>query len=330
MTTLANKIKSGHYVGVDVSATSFLAYCRIQGTDKFSNDAEGFVLFQKWIHPSSTVVVESAGPYHFHLTHQLHKWGIRVSAVNALSVRRFCQMKLKHTKTDRKDAQAIYEFASLMKPARWIPPSKHLQKLQQMQSSMDLISKHLNSTKSALLAFNYYPDPNSIARNALEQMMHLQQAQIALLEKKTATLTQRHYQTAYKSLLSIPGVGPKTAVLLILKTDGFRRFKNAKQVVSFAGLAPAVYQSGTSVNARQRITKKGSPDIRKYLYMCALIAIKVNDPCKEMYLRMKEKGKPGRVALIAVCNKLLKQAFAIVKSRSTFNNAFVSILTKKD
>lgn len=64
--------------------------------------------------------------------------------------------------------------------------------------------------------------------------------------------------------------------------------------------------------------------------MCALIAIRVNDPCKEMYLRMKEKGKPGRVALIAVCNKLLKQAFAIVKSRSTFNNAFISIRTQKD
>ncbi|MGI4740528.1 MAG: hypothetical protein ACRYG7_35600 [Janthinobacterium lividum] len=62
------------------------------------------------------------------------------------------------------------------------------------------------------------------------------------------------------------------------------------------------------------ITKMGGGLIRGKLSMCSFAAIKFNAPCKALYDRLVAKGKNGKLALIAVCNKLLKQAFAIVKS----------------
>lgn len=63
--------------------------------------------------------------------------------------------------------------------------------------------------------------------------------------------------------------------------------------------------------------------------MCSMSAIKYNKACKELYNRLKSKGKNGKVALIAVCNKLLKQAFAIAKSETVYDENYYSELSNK-
>lgn len=102
--------------------------------------------------------------------------------------------------------------------------------------------------------------------------------------------------------------------MLIIATDGFGMFENYKQVISYFGLAPRIYESGTSVKGKGHICKMGMGQMRKVLYMAATSAIRCNKACKELYDRLRTKGKPYRVALIAAVNKLIKQAFAIAKS----------------
>lgn len=98
--------------------------------------------------------------------------------------------------------------------------------------------------------------------------------------------------------------------------------KNYRQLISYAGLSPREYSSGSSIKAKARICKQGGKTLRNILYMCAMNAIKTNNTCKQLYERLITKGKNGKLALIAVCNKLLKQVFAVASNQTMFNNNY--------
>ena len=127
---------------------------------------------------------------------------------------------------------------------------------------------------------------------------------------------------------SIPGIGDKTAIMLVVLTDGFERFTSAKELCSYTGLTPIIKQSGSSVKGRPRISKIGNQKLRNLLFMCSFNACKYNKACKAIYERIVAKGKSKKLALIAVCNKLLKQAFAIAKSGLIYDDSYKSTLVK--
>ena len=85
-------------------------------------------------------------------------------------------------------------------------------------------------------------------------------------------------------------------------------------------------ETGSSVRGRSRISKMGNQKLRNLLFLCSFSACKYNKGCREIYERIVAKGKSKKLALIAVCNKLLKQAFAIVKSGLPYDADFVSVL----
>ncbi|WP_415192276.1 transposase [Psychroserpens sp.] len=97
---------------------------------------------------------------------------------------------------------------------------------------------------------------------------------------------------------------------------------------SYAGLTLVVRQSGSSVKGRPRISKMGNQKLKNLLFMCSFTACKYNKACRALYERIVVKGKRKILALIAVCNKLLKQAFAIARSGLIFDNEYKSTLAK--
>ena len=115
--------------------------------------------------------------------------------------------------------------------------------------------------------------------------------------------------------------------MLLVFTDGFNRFNSSKQLCSYAGITPLIRQSGSSVKGRPRISKMGNPKLRKLLFMCSFNACKYNKACKALFDRIVAKGKSKKLALIAVCNKLLKQAFAVVKNRLPYHANYRSTIT---
>ena len=84
----------------------------------------------------------------------------------------------------------------------------------------------------------------------------------------------------------------------------------------------------SSVKGRSRISKMGNPKLRNLLFMCSFNACKYNKACKALFDRIVAKGKSKKLALIAVCNKLLKQAFAIVKNGIPYDNEYRGTLVK--
>jgi transposase len=306
------------YVGVDISKQTFDAFNDELGSRQFSNDSAGFKLFKKWMGPSVRVVMEASGPYYLRLAHDLYSANIPVSVINPLVIRRFCQMNLQRAKTDKKDAASIAQFAQLTNPSSWSPAPEYLRQLLQMQSVMEQLSRQQTSTLNAMEALKQHPLIEKKAQNALSKVAQMQKEQIAQLEKEIMELTKQHYQTEFTSLTSIPGIGKKTAMLLILVTDGFTRFNNIKQLVAYTGIAPRIFQSGKTINKKPKISKLGMADLRRSLYMCSLRAIEQNEACKNLYQRLRQKGKAAKVALIAVCHKLLRQAFALVKNKTEY------------
>ena len=150
--------------------------------------------------------------------------------------------------------------------------------------------------------------------------------EIEVLEIALLDNVKKEYQESLTLLTSIPGIGTKTALMLLVFTDGLQRFESAKELCSYAGLTPVIRQSGSSVNARSRISKMGNAKLRNLLFMCSFNACKYNRACKALYDRIVAKGKSKKLALIAVCNKLLKQAFAIIKNGLPYDEHYKSTL----
>lgn len=113
--------------------------------------------------------------------------------------------------------------------------------------------------------------------------------------------------------------------MLIVFTQGFKTTYNHRQLIGFAGLSPTGYSSGTSIHGKNQICKRGGKHLRDVLCMCAMNAIKTNVACKALYERLRARGKTGKQGLIAVCNKLLKQAFAVAKNNTTYQPNYCSV-----
>lgn len=127
-------------------------------------------------------------------------------------------------------------------------------------------------------------------------------------------IDQDHERDLFTRIKSIPGLGRKTAILLIVATNGFKDFESSKQVSSYFGLAPHERSSGSSVKGKAHIGKNGHPLVRNHLFLCSFTACMYNPQCKALFERIVAKGKSKKLALVAVSNKLIKQAFAIAKS----------------
>ena len=125
-----------------------------------------------------------------------------------------------------------------------------------------------------------------------------------------------------KLVRSVVGIGKRATAILIVSTQGFKHTATYQQLISYAGLSPKEYSSGSSIRGKVRICKQRGSAMRHTLYMCALNAKETNGACKELFDRLVAKGKNKKLAVIAVANKLLKQVFGVVKTQTLFDRNF--------
>ena len=220
-------------------------------------------------------------------------------------------MRLIRAKTDRKDAVMIYKYGEIEELKQWEAPQKYIVELKQLFTSIDLMLKHRTGYKNQLEAYAQLKYNNNKNNSAIELQVEQLNNTIKELEAEAEALVLKNAKVLYGKLKTIPSIGPKSAMLLIAITNEFKNFENSKQLASYIGICPRIYQSGTSVNGKGKICKMGMGQMRKILYMASLTASRHNLGCKEMFNRLVENGKPKKVALVAVMNKLVKQAFAI-------------------
>jgi transposase len=234
--------------------------------------------------------------------------------LNPLIIRRFIQMHLGKSKTDRKDAHWLLRYGQQQALTRWQPAESVLVECRQVEQVSEQLLKQKTMVSNSLEALERQPVISPLAQQRLQQTWQRLDDQVQALEAEWLTVLATRFQHEMALLRSIPGSGRKTAGLLLLFAGDFTRFDNYRQLIAQAGLSPREYTSGTRVRGNVRLTKMGGALIRGKLFLCRFAARTCNAACKTLYDRLVAKGKNGKLALMAVCNKLLKQAFAIVKS----------------
>lgn len=310
------------WIGIDVSKLTLDVCWFIQGQPTFlkvPNGPAGFGALLSKLPESAHLVMEATGAYYLRLAHFFMEKGVPLSVLNPLTIKRYGQMKLARAKTDKYDAALIAQFGASQEPAAWTLPDAHLLEMQQLVTLQDELIVQKGMLQNQKEAFSQNPFASKTALKSIDGVVRRLEKEITHLQSQLNALTKAHYPREAEILCSIPGLGTKTAQALIVATKGFREEVNGRALCSFVGLSPRPHQSGTSVKGRGQISKMGNKGVRKKLYMCAISAIRNNPACKVFYERLKAKGKASKVALIAVCGKLLRQAAAMIKSGLLFD-----------
>jgi|SRR6185369_2064158 len=316
-----------NYIGIDISKLTFDVAIRQEQAYKhykFDNNLDGFLALIKVLPAESVVVMEASGPYYLRLASFLAGKGVEVSVINPLVIRRFCQMRMSRAKTDKKDAMMIAEYGQSEKPGLWQVPQEQVISLQQMESLLTKLEQEQRSLKNQLESFSNSGRLDKKVEKLIKKELIHKQRIIDKLTKEIEELAAQHYASLLEELQSIPGLGKKAAIALAVISNGFTKFDNYRQLSSYVGLSPRIYESGTSVKGKARICKLGMSQMRSILYMCSWSASRYNKACREVYERLLAKGKAKKVALIAVANKLLKQAFAIATKHTLYDENYLT------
>jgi transposase len=318
-----------NYTGIDISKLFFDAAFIVEGKyshHKFSNDNTGFNQLLKVLPIDSHVIMEASGPYYLQLACYLTRHGIAVSVVNPLVIRRFCQMRMSRAKTDKKDAMMIAEYGKTERPVLWKVPEQHAITLQQMEALLSNLNKERTALSNQLESFTHSGMLEGQLKTMIIKELEHKDTFIKKVNKTMEVMAEHHYAEMLSNLESIPGMGRKTAMALIVMSGGFDRFDDYRKLSSYIGICPRLFESGTSVKGKARICKMGMSRIRAMLYICSWSAKRCNKACKELYERLVAKGKAKKLALIAVANKLLKQAFSIATQKTKYNEDYSNII----
>lgn len=266
-------------------------------------------------------VMEATGVYYLSSARFLHRQtGVEVSVVNPAQVRSFAQADLVRTKTDAVDAGVIARFGAAMKPGPWCPPAPHEEEMLGIVRHIEAVKDMIRAERNRLHALEEVGDSTKSVQREVRKHIRFLERQIDDLNGKLNKIADEHpdVDENVKLLCSIPGVSDTTAHNLLAEMGDISRFSGVKQLVAFAGLAPAERQSGTSVRGKPMLNKRGSRRLRKSLYMPAVVASMHNPDVKELYRRMKAAGKNSMCAMVACMRKLLHIAYGVLKNRTPY------------
>jgi transposase len=203
-------------------------------------------------------------------------------------------------------------------------PSDSILLLKQKRAAMRQFQKQLQANNNLRKSLEALPHRDAATFKYIDKISETLEKQIRKIEEDLVALTQKEFERQMQKLTSIKGIGASLAAALIIATGGFTYFVNAKQVSRYLGICPTYQQSGTSVNVKGHINRNGDSHLRSQLYVASWSMSLYNKECRNLYLRMKEKGKPGKLIMIAVANKVLRQCFAVVKHDTDYIDGFVS------
>ncbi|WP_193171268.1 IS110 family RNA-guided transposase [Nisaea nitritireducens] len=290
------------FVGIDISRDNLdVAVWPESEFQRFANSSDGIEeLVAKLLELNPTLVVyEPMGPMGRRVVAAMSAAGIPSAGINPWRIRSFARAMSRRSKTDRLDAITIAEFAGTMRPTATEAPNKQELELHDLvgrrrqMSEMnrdEKIRKAHAGSEEAELSIDLHLEwiGKEIARidtlidNAIEQRLDWSQKRALLMTFK--------------------GIGPVVSAVLVADLPELGLLGRG-QIASLVGLAPMPWESGLAVG-RRRI-KGGRKRVRNALFICSMSAVARNSKMREYFKRLREKGKPPKVARVAVMRKIL-------------------------
>ena len=231
-------------------------------------------------------------------------------------------MQLERSKTDKIDAKHICKYGLERNPPQYEMPCNQYFECKTLNNAIETLTQETTAFSNKIYALKLLKIDNALVQKSYGIIIKNLRLELKKLEQELAKKLQAWQPDLVKQVSSVKGIGKRTTAILIVFTQGFKHTETYQQLISYAGLSPREYSSGKSIKGKVRISKIGGKQLRHTLYMCALNAKATNASCKALYDRLVAKGKNKKLAIIAVCNKLLKQVFGVVKSGILYQDNF--------
>jgi transposase len=300
------------YVGIEVAKKELVVATTAGTSFSVSNDAGGIAELIQWLAPlePKLVVLEASGGYEQALLVALVTAGIAAARVNPVDVRYFAGSHRQLAKTDKLDARVLALFAAerqaQLVPAELDPERDELKLLVDRRTQLLAM---LTAERNRLVRAPKWLR-KSIARTirALERELGAVDHEIAARVDRSDRLNALQQQ-----LTTVPGVGRVLANVLIARLPELGRL-NRREIAALVGVSPYSKRSGQWQG--HEATFGGRAAVRSVLYMAALSAVRCNPVLTEFYRRLRQGGKPPKVALTAAMRKLLLILNAMLKTNT--------------
>lgn len=302
------------YIGLDIAKSTLDFYEEMLGSMSFSNGSAGIKKIvsacQKISNPF--VVCEATSHYHIAVTQALQEAGVQVSVVNPRQVRNFAKAKGYLEKTDAIDAKILANFGSSLTPKPSNLVTEERIELRCLQTRARQLTQMIVMEKTHLEGL-----PSKVWQSQALRMLDSLHEQLDEVEKAMDWLIAKDptLKANKERLLTAPGVGQKTARLLIAELPELGHLSN-KALSKLVGVAPLNNDSGAMRGKRS--IHGGRQTIRNGLYMATLAAIRSNPIMKAFHARLIQRGKPPKVVIIACMRKLLILLNSMIKNGTDF------------
>ena len=311
-------------VGIDVSKLKLDITVLLEKNKEkhkvFANNLKGFGEITQWLDQlgikTAHICLEATGSYSEAVSLFLHQQGHTVSLVNPARIKAYGKSEGSRAKTDKVDSGVIARFCQAQPPLAWNPPAPEEQALKDLYRCRQSLIEDQIRLSNRMEALDNTKASFKIWKTLLEELKKT----IKDLEAQLNALLKSHTNLSNQVALlkTIPGISDKTAVAILSELPPPNTLKTAREAAAFAGLTPTVRQSGTSVRERGSLSKTGNAQLRKALYMPALVAKKSNPLVREFCNRLAEKAKTKMVVIGAAMRKLLHLIFGVLKHQTPF------------
>lgn len=303
------------YCGIEVSAKTLDICLSLPsgGNAKHQvlNTPAGHRQLASWVlrheHPVRACM-EATGVYGLDLALSLDENpSIEIMVANPRAARRFAEALMRRAKTDGVDAEMLRQFAERMPFVPWQPPSSEILALRAITRRIQSLTQLCAGEKNRLHAAKVSRTTPSVVTSSIRRQIRNLTREIDRLGQQAIDLIQQHdeLKARHQLLLTIPGIGQKTAPLLLAELGALPEGLEPRQWVAHAGLDPKPRESGSSLCKPRQISKAGNKRIRAALYMPALVAVRCDPHLRAFYQKLQQRGLEPIQALVAVMRKLL-------------------------
>ena len=329
-------------IGIDVGKMNLdCAWLRDLDQDKpkrkkVENSPQGFKSMLTWAQDVSglaaselSFMVEPTGIYHEFLVQFLYQRQATIYLVNPSMVRKFAAGMGILSKNDLIDADMLTRYGLLNRKLQpYQPEAQEISDLKSLLNRLDTLERDLRRELNRQEKISKSNAIHRLEKQSMQRTVRYLETEIKRFKKhigeaiKSAASLQRDYEL----LLTIPGIGARTAwtMLVILRS---RRFASAPtrlrscrffEVASYLGLNPIEKQSGTTRYRRPRLSKAGNGRFRQALYFPAMVATRKNPDIKAQYDRLLAADKTKMCALGAAMRKLVHICYGVLKHQRPY------------
>lgn len=330
-----------YYFGVDVSKktldVALLKEGTILSTHGIENDRKViqnfFQAYSRQFHlagDQAWVCMEHTGIYNYPLLEVLEKLKFNICVEPALQIIK--SQGMTRGKSDVIDAKRIAQYGYKNREGLkiWQPQRLTLQKLKALLAQRNRLLKVKRQLETPIRESAGFLDSQIVKalKSSTRGTLKAIDKDLKKLEAQTNELVRldEKLNNQYQRATSVTGIGPITALHMIVASGEFEQIKKPKQFACHAGVAPFEHTSGTSIKGRTRVSRMADLSLKKLLHMAALSAIHCEGEMKNYYARKVHEGKNKMSVINAVRNKLINRVFVCIDQNRDYKKLSITPL----